>query len=110
MKPFSILTSDRRLSRLATSPVYDLYWRFAAERQKIFFGRIEGTPPPWTTDDILQTYRFTNAYRASDRVSQFLIREVIYNPAFPSAPTRSFSAFYFSNCSIKSPLGTGCRR
>lgn len=68
------------------SPVYDLYWRFATERQAIYFARLEGAPAPWTSDPILQTYRFTNAYRASDRVSQFLIRDVIYNPAYSTAP------------------------
>jgi alpha-glutamyl/putrescinyl thymine pyrophosphorylase clade 1 len=86
VKAFSVLTSDRRPSRVRASPVYDVYWRFAAERQAIFFGRLEGAPQPWTQDEILQTYRFTNAYRASDRVSQFLIGEVIYNPALPTAP------------------------
>ena len=86
MKAFSVLTSDRRPSRVTASPIYDLYWRFATERQAIFFGRLEGARPPWTDDEILQTYRFTNAYRASDRVSQFLIREVIYNPAHSTAP------------------------
>jgi len=34
--------------------------------------------PPWTDDPILSHFKFTNAYRASDRVSQFLIRNVIY--------------------------------
>ncbi len=58
--------------------VFDTYWRFAAERQQIFFRRCEGAPQPWTTDPILATFKFTNAYRAADRVSQYLIREVIY--------------------------------
>lgn len=58
--------------------VFDTYWRFAAERQAIFFKRQAGTPPPWTGDPILREYKFTNAYRASDRVSQFLIKHVIY--------------------------------
>ena len=35
-------------------------------------------PGPWTADPILATYRFTNCYRAADRVSQYLIKEVIY--------------------------------
>ena len=35
-------------------------------------------PPPWTDDSILLRFKFTNAYRASDRVSQYLIRHVIY--------------------------------
>lgn len=59
--------------------MYDTYWRFARERQEIFFRRFRGTPPPWTTDPILAVHKFTNAYRASDRVSQYLIRNVIYD-------------------------------
>ncbi len=35
--------------------------------------------PPWTSDPIIARYKFTNAYRASDRVSQYLIRNVIYS-------------------------------
>ncbi|MHB8523785.1 MAG: nucleotide kinase domain-containing protein [Limisphaerales bacterium] len=58
--------------------VYDTYWRFVAERQAIFFRRLRSELPPWTNDPILQEYKFTNAYRASDRTSQYLIRKVIY--------------------------------
>ena len=58
--------------------VYDSYWRFAAERQEVFFRKLEGRPAPWTDDPIIARHKFTNAYRASDRVSQFLIRHVIY--------------------------------
>lgn len=59
--------------------VYDLYWYFAAERQRIFEERIAGQPGPWTDDPILQTFKFCNTYRALDRVSQFMIRDVCYN-------------------------------
>ena len=59
--------------------VFDTYWRFSAKRQKIFFARIKSQPIPWTDDPILQKYRFTNAYRASDRVSQYLLSNVIYS-------------------------------
>ena len=65
--------------RVQTTEVFDTYWRFATERQEIFFRRLEGTSLPWTTDPILSKYKFTNAYRASDRVSQYLIKQVIYN-------------------------------
>jgi hypothetical protein len=58
--------------------LYEAYWRFAAERHQIFERRLTGTPPPWTEDEILRRYRFCNAFRASDRVSQYLIRDVIY--------------------------------
>lgn len=60
------------------TPVYDTYWKFACERQSIFFRRLHGASRPWTGDVILQQHKFTNAYRASDRVSQYLIRHVIY--------------------------------
>lgn len=63
------------------SYVFDEYWRLAAERQRIFFSRIHGEDPPWTEDRILASYKFCNAYRASDRVSQYLIRDVIYDEA-----------------------------
>lgn len=59
--------------------IFDTYWRLAAERQSIFFRRIKGDQAPWSQDAILNMYKFCNAYRASDRVSQFLIKEVIYN-------------------------------
>ena len=60
---------------------FDSYWRFACERQALFFRRVAGQDPPWTTDPILAAHRFTNVYRASDRVSQYLIRNVIYSAA-----------------------------
>jgi thymidylate kinase len=72
------LTVFSHLSPAKPTKVFDTYWRFASERQSIFFKRIQKMSPPWTKDKILQEYKFTNAYRASDRVSQYLIREVIY--------------------------------
>ena len=65
------------------TPVLKTYWRFAAARQDIFFKRFRGEAPPWTADPILLAHKFTNAYRACDRVSQYLIRHVIRegNPA-----------------------------
>lgn len=58
--------------------VYDTYWRFAAERLAIFYRRLNDPVGPWTSDPILMAYRFTNVYRATDRVSQYLIKEVQY--------------------------------
>ena len=66
---------------LKTTPVYDTYWRFAAKRQDLFMQRVAGSPPPWSDDPVLAGHRFTNAYRAADRVSQYLIRQVIYSGA-----------------------------
>lgn len=59
--------------------VYQIYWYFASERQRAFMRRVLGEPQPWTDDPILQTYKFCNVYRAADRVSQYMIREVCYH-------------------------------
>jgi len=67
-----------KLAPAKPSIVFDTYWRFAVERQAVFFRRANGHQPPWTRDPILLEYKFTNAYRASDRVSQYLIKRVIY--------------------------------
>ncbi|MCR6644924.1 MAG: putative DNA base hypermodification protein [Terricaulis sp.] len=75
---------------LSTTPVFDAYWRFAAERQKIFFRRLRGDNGRLTTDPVLATFKFTNAYRASDRVSQYLIRRVIYRDDLPSDASNVF--------------------
>ena len=75
---FPKLPMVSRLSPAKSTIVYETYWRFAVERQEVFFRRLESCSSPLTHDSILAHYKFTNAYRASDRVSQFLIRNVIY--------------------------------
>ena len=59
--------------------IYDLYWYFACERQNIFMKKLNGEKAPWTNDKILQEYKFCNSYRVNDRVSQYLLSNVIYN-------------------------------
>ncbi len=76
-------------------PIYDLYWYFASERQAIFERRIAGEPGPWTNDPILQAYKFCNVYRAADRVSQYLIRDVAYNTESGSPIDRLFQIVAF---------------
>lgn len=77
-----MMVSDRLVVRRrppTPTPVFDTYWRFAAARQEIFHRRVRGEPSPWTTDPVLSVHRFTNPYRAADRVSQYLIRRVAYS-------------------------------
>ena len=70
---------DRVAGRaLEPTPVFDTYWRFAAARQAVYLARVEGRPGPWTNDPIVRRHRFTNCYRATDRVSQYLISNVSY--------------------------------
>ena len=59
--------------------IYDLYWYFACERQNIFTKKLNNESAPWTKDPILQEYKFCNSYRVNDRVSQYLLKNVIYN-------------------------------
>ena len=85
----------RTLSPARPTVVYDTYWRFAAERQEVFFQKLEDREPPWTDDPIIARHKFTNAYRASDRVSQYLIRNVIY------AGDQSFPEVFFRTILFK---------
>ena len=67
---------------LKKTQVYDTYWKFACERQNIFMRKLQGRCNNLTEDAILRKYKFTNTYRASDRVSQNLIKNIdqmIYN-------------------------------
>jgi hypothetical protein len=69
----------RQMERWGATEAFDLYWKFAEERQRIFLRRLSGSAPPWTADHVLSRFRFTNPYRFSDRVSQFLLRNVQYD-------------------------------
>ena len=76
---------------LEVSPVFSAYWYFAAERQAIFFNRLNRfNRQDLTRDPILSTFKFTNAYRASDRVSQYLIKNVIYRNDLPQSRDELF--------------------
>ena len=86
--PASIIL--RHLAPAKVSEVYESYWRFAAERQAVFFRRVRGETHPWTNNPVLGSFKFTNAYRASDRVSQYLIRHVIYRDDLPKSPPEVF--------------------
>jgi len=74
------------LSPAKITEVYDSYWKFAALRQEAFFNRLSQKPFPWSSDPIINKHRFTNVYRASDRVSQYLIKNVIYKNDLPDTP------------------------
>jgi hypothetical protein len=70
-------------TKVRVTPVFYAYWRFAAERQRIFYRRLNRAAGHFTDDPVLRNFKFTNAYRASDRVSQYLIRNVIYRDDLP---------------------------
>jgi hypothetical protein len=43
---------------------------------------LKGIHDKITEDEVIRTYKFTNVYRCCDRVSQYLIRKVIYAEKF----------------------------
>lgn len=70
----SHLVTTATKSRPRPSTLYPVLWQFAFERQRMYLRRLLGMPQPWSSDPVLTSYRFTNAFRAADRVSQHLIR------------------------------------
>lgn len=75
---------------METTVVFESYWRFAAERLAMYLRRLDDPRGPWTKDPILRGYRFTNTFRAADRVSQYLIREVQYREDRSQSPDEVF--------------------
>ena len=76
-------SAQKNISKEPTAGVgFDYFWRYAAERQQIYLRRQAGQSAPWTDDPVLSAYRFTNVYRATDRVSQYLISRVQYDSAW----------------------------
>lgn len=63
---------------LPNNNVFRYYFYFIQERMKMFWRKCEGKNI-LTEDPILREYKFTNVYRACDRVSQYLLSHVIYN-------------------------------
>ena len=63
-----------KLKKPTRSDLYDTYWQFACKRFDIFTKRLTDSVGPWTEDSVIANNRFTNVFRASDRVSQYLIK------------------------------------
>jgi len=61
---------------LPNEKLFDEFWTFAFERQNVFVNKFIGKKP-YTENPILKEFKFCNAYRVLDRVSQFLLSSVI---------------------------------
>lgn len=61
------------------SPNYSPLWFWITEREQIRIKKSAGCARPWTTDPILQTYRFCNARREDD-LGTIWIRQNIREP------------------------------
>lgn len=65
----------------------ELFFRFMAERQRIWERRRDGEAPPWTADPVLRDNKFTNIYRELDRGTVWWFQNVLgsldtWDPAF----------------------------
>lgn len=98
--PSSHLNLVKKTTPTLRQGVYELYWTFASRRHEAFERRLSGASWPWTMDHILQVYKFCNVFRAVDRVSQYMIRDVAYadDPSMPADRIFQIVAFRtFSN-------------
>ena len=60
------------LSRELARADETLFWYWISERHAIYLRRKAGQPKPWTTDPILQQFKFTNPFRENDRGTVWL--------------------------------------
>lgn len=79
---------------------YYLYWM--KQRQDIWWRRYRGKPlrvedgkEIWTNDELLQNHKFTNVYRCLDRVSQYLIKNIVNNDEKYSNRDLAFRIYFF---------------
>jgi hypothetical protein len=54
----------------------DRFFAYARARHEITLKRATGLPRPWTSDPILDTYRFTNVFREMDRTTEWIAKHV----------------------------------
>ena len=59
-------------------PLLDDFAAFITERWNVHLRRKAGTPPPWTNDQILLKYKFTNVMREDDRGTRWLHEHWLY--------------------------------
>lgn len=66
---------------------YERYWQTAYERQRIWHRRfVLGLPAPWTTDDVMRGFSFTNVYRELDRGTIYYTERIL-TPLLESGAT-----------------------
>jgi hypothetical protein len=74
------------------------YW--INERHRIYLSKAAGNPPPWTSDEILQKYKFTNAFRELDKTTVWM-RENLTGPHSKEDP-----GLILFNCCVFRMFGT----
>jgi len=72
-----------------------LHWftHWVSEREKVRIAKLGGARPPWTNDPIIAKYRFCNVRRKDDRVSRWLIKNVLTAEIFHRVGPKAFMEF-----------------
>lgn len=60
-----------------TQAPVDLFWYWINERHRIYLKKTAGEPKPWTSDPILQKFKFTNVFRQLDTGTVWLTENFI---------------------------------
>lgn len=77
VREYKIKTAQPVLNEESLNYLY----RFITRRYKIHLRKdVWGKKPPWTKDEVLQEFRFTNVRREHDRETKWLIEHVTSNP------------------------------
>ena len=80
---------------LGASPE-ETFWYWISERHSVYLKRKAGLPKPWTTDPVLQAYRFCNPFRENDKVTTWLRDHFIKpNQGFASDEQLAFNLVWF---------------
>lgn len=61
-----------------TEASVSLFWYWIRERQIVYLRKKAKERPPWTSDLILQRYRFTNPFRQNDKTTVWLNEHFVY--------------------------------
>jgi hypothetical protein len=65
-------------NKYGESSVIELFFQFMMERHSIFVLRyIQNEEPPWTEDEVLLNFKFTNIYRELDRGTVYLLENFL---------------------------------
>lgn len=73
-KPFEY---NKNVRPVINEENYELLKYYIKERYNIMLKKESGQPKPWTDDEILQNYRFTNVRREHDKVTKWVINNIV---------------------------------
>ena len=73
---------------------FDTLWYWINERHRIYLKKEAGEAKPWTTDPILQEWKFCNVFRELDKTSVWVIENII-NPHKNELEVLMFNLAFF---------------